>query len=152
MGYEEQQLNEWYSTSPQENKKKSNALDKVDINKTLEYVKSTVGKFAHTPYTRPTIEQFKATLTRLMDDCNMANTKIGNEPIFNINSVTIEPSSKECNVALNINPYALEGWSALDIRELGCKIDASIPDCATLKNGIFEWLQAEYEIKPTKGI
>lgn len=54
--------------------------------------------------------------------------------------------SNEIIVNFEINPYLIEGYSPGELRNMRCDIPSNIPDCAVIKNGMFEWYHCEFNI------
>lgn len=55
------------------------------------------------------------------------------------------------HVELEFPNELFEGYSAGKLREIGCKnIPEDVPDCAIMKNKMFEWVRLDFVIKETK--
>lgn len=116
-------------------------LDNIDTKRLMEYVvnfqKDINDTFAFQYATPVVLAQYRERINEyLVKVKEFEGIKLKESEVVN----------NEIKLTFDMPIQYCEGYSAKQLRDMGVTIGEHIPDCAVIKNGVFEWVNLDFTV------
>jgi hypothetical protein len=119
-------------------------LDNIDTRRLMDYVVKCNTKlnqeFAFQHATPTVVKQLNDKINKMILDV---------KEFEGVTLKEIKVVNNEIKVTFDMPLRFCEGYSAKQLRDMNVVISDTIPDCAVIKNGMFEFVKAEFVIGET---
>lgn len=116
-------------------------LDNIDTNRLMEYVVKFNTEINDTfSFQLATPED----LTQYRERINEYLVKVNEFDGVKLKESEVVDNKIICTFEMPVQ-YC-EGYSAKQLRDMGVTIGEDIPDCAVIKNGLFEWVNLDFTV------
>ena len=116
-------------------------LDNIDTKRLMEYVVKCNTElndtFAFEAATPNVLTQLRIRINEMLKEI---------KEFDGVKIIQSEVVNNEIKVTFDMPIQYCEGYSAKQLRDMGVTIGEHIPDCAVIKNGMFEWVNLDFTI------
>lgn len=122
------------------------SLDKIDIKRLQSYIEqinSDLKPYENAFFDSRTEASLRNQINEMLDNIKRST----NKDVANNVKLKSNLNGHNLEFVLEFPVWYFEGYSAYELRDMGIKIEEHIPDCAVIKNGVFEYVTLEFTVK-----